>query len=395
MFAPQLLILVSGLLCILLGAILWRQIRGGHPKKDAVHMLSLLLHDALVAYSKRVSSSMLQIVVYVSVILVVFSQIFKQPFSWVQVLSFFLGSVTMVVSTAVSFSGMGRLLPRLLQKSNRYLRESVESFLNTSACIGFTMIGITMVGLGLCFALLGADTVVGYGLGIVLSAFFLRIGGGLYQSGIQSGVDAIESTQKELPPFDSRNPATLLGIAGSYVRDLTGYVSDILSSYMLAIVACVAVALPSGDPSLLVLPLWLVSLSIMATLISYGFWRIRMRGVRLNNILLEGIYLSAFICVAGTAVILSLVSLPYPSTTVFICYVSGLVGAVVMAFSSEVLSSYRYRFTQGIIQKAEYGTVITHIGGLSLGLIGTSLYCLYIIAILAISYHFAATSPET
>ncbi|MFC1770559.1 sodium/proton-translocating pyrophosphatase [Candidatus Margulisiibacteriota bacterium] len=398
---------ICSLSLIVFGLVYYLKIRRIAIDKDEVREISLLISDGLSAFSLRILSSIFQIVIYLTLVLFAFSFIFKSYFSWYQILAFLVGGIIMALISHFTLLLPPKFMPRIVKESRLVLTDGLQILLQASSVISFLMVGIVILGLTLICLFLGIETIIGYSLGIVLAAFFLRIGGGIYKTSTDIGSDIVAKVEKNIPNFDKRNPATLLDLTGNFVGNIIGFGSDLLGSFIFTIASSILFSYSlkqSGyineamSLKLIQLPFYIISIGMAASLISFYFCSLRIKMKKIDNILLEGIYLAVII--SGIAVFFMIRHLDISINTVqfwgaksklelFYPYLLGLVGAVLIGFTSEYMTSYRFRPAKRIAEEAEYGTVISLLNAFSVGLKSNGFFLLYLIIITVFSFYFA------
>jgi K(+)-stimulated pyrophosphate-energized sodium pump len=372
-------------------------------EKNRTRELSLLVHDGLIAFFKKILSSTLQIIIYLIIVLLVFSFVFNKSFSWPQIIAFILGSVVMTFITYSGFIMSSKFVPRVIKKSNVF-SAGMDVLFKSSIAISFLFISVVILGLLTTILFFGIEALIGYSLGVILSSFFIRIGGGMFKAGSDVGSDLLSEKDKDCP-LDRRNPATLLDITGDYVGRVVGFSSDLLGSYVFSLVSCVlfAYALYKGNLitstavlKLIELPFFIIAIGMLTSVVAYFWSMFRIKKNKTNNIFLEGIYIAVVICGVSTFFVVRSLNIESLALTggskhfiPFIPYLLGLLAAILIGFTSEYMTSNRFKPARKIAEEAEYGTVVSLLHGFSQGLKSNGLFLIYVILTAILSFYFA------
>lgn len=405
MLISHALLLTSSLISTIVGATLLAKTVKASPKSKATE-LTKILKDGLIAVTLRLVGGIAQILIYTTLVFGIFSWAFEKTFSLYQVIAFFMGGILMIILLLSSTLLTPQSVPNTIQNSKGYLQPGIKTQTNTVFGLGLFNMGLFMLGFLVCISILGSNTIIGFGLGISLASFFLRISTGLFKSAANISADSVSQINKSVPHFDKRNPATLLDIIGDYIGNIVGFNSDIISSFVFTLIACLlfpkALALKGllseeDSAKLIAFPLTVMAISLFASLIAYGYTQIRLNK-KTSNILLEGLYIAVVICGASTFWVvndlnITLTTLPFlkdpENFSPFYTYIFGLIGAIFLSFTSEYLTSNRFKPTRNIAREAENGSVISVFNSLSLGLRSNFVYLVYLLLIMIPAFYFA------
>lgn len=360
-------------------------------EKNLSHQVSSFVIDGIKAYALRAFSSIMQVILYLSLVFLILSFVFKTPFPWTQIGAFFAGGVAMSISLYVITIFVPRLIPNICEKSKGYLKDGLHFQFNISTMIGFTVSSIIMLTLCGILYWTSLTHAIGYGVGILFASFFTRIGGGVFKASIDIGKTIAEIRNPELPHDDNRNPAVLLNITGDYISKLCGFSSDIIGSYVLSFLSCLL--LITGLESQLIihadlikpiqqLPYIILSLGFIGSFGGFIISHLRIKKYFYSNILLEALYAALIICTVGLFFFTKnfpilkskTVWLGFSTFNPFIAYSCGIIGAFLICYLAEVLTSSLYKNAKNVAENAEYSGAFTQLLTMEKGLKSTGLF---------------------
>ncbi len=247
-------------------------------------------------------------------------------------------------------------------------------------------------------------TLSGYALGCSIIAMFNRVGGGIYTKAADMGADLVGKTEEHIPEDDPRNPATIADNVGDNVGDVAGLGSDLLESYVGAILSAVMLA---GElfmhkiffseellNKLLLFPLVFSGCGLLACVIGISY--IVIRPSLSKNVHMElniATWISAGVTVVGGAVLSYFMFRDIPSElfkqvdfrvgafSPWLAAVFGIVAGIVIGIISEYYTSYDYKPTKGIAESSKEGSALTVTQGLATGMIS----CMLPVVVLAVA----------
>ena len=227
-----------------------------------------------------------------------------------------------------------------------------------------------------------AQIVAGFGFGASSIALFARVGGGIYTKAADVGADLVGKVEQGIPEDDPRNPATIADNVGDNVGDVAGMGADLFESYVGSIIATIAlvavgaaalgVADPAGDfdADLFTLPLLIAAIGIFSSIL--GTFLVRTGESadmgRLLWSLRTGIFGSGALVLLGTGLAIWSLGMDFK---LFWVVLVGLAAGQLIGTSSEVFTSYEYRFTREVAKQAETGPATVIIEGVGLGMLST------------------------
>lgn len=241
-------------------------------------------------------------------------------------------------------------------------------------------------------------TVSGYALGCSVIALFNRVGGGIYTKAADMGADLVGKTEAHIPEDDPRNPATIADNVGDNVGDVAGLGSDLLESYVGAIMsgvilACELFANQAGAyistellRILLLFPIVFAGCGLISCVIGISYVVLKPRLSK--NVHME-LNLATWIS-AGMSIILCLIlsllmfkdasaeamqklGFVAANFSPWIAAMFGIVAGIVIGIISEYYTSYDYKPTRKIANASKEGAALTITQGMANGMISCML----------------------
>ncbi len=258
-------------------------------------------------------------------------------------------------------------------------------------------------------------TLSGYALGCSIIAMFNRVGGGIYTKAADMGADLVGKTEAHIPEDDPRNPATIADNVGDNVGDVAGLGSDLLESYVGAILSAVILA---GElfvnltvftdvaflKSLLLFPIVFAGCGLLACIIGISYIVLKPRLSK--NVHMElniATWISAGVTIGVGCLIswlmfkdvvpesfkLDGINFVAGSFSPWLATVCGIAAGIIIGVISEYYTSYDYKPTKKISQASKEGSALTITQGLANGMISCMLPVVVLAAAIYGSYALA------
>ncbi|HVS65764.1 MAG TPA: sodium-translocating pyrophosphatase [Thermoanaerobaculia bacterium] len=282
------------------------------------------------------------------------------------------------------------------------LNMALDVAFSGGAVMGFSVVGLGMLGMSALFLVYGAifgmgdnaslgrvvTVLTGFSFGASSIALFARVGGGIYTKAADVGADLVGKVEAGIPEDDPRNPAVIADNVGDNVGDVAGMGADLFESYVGAIVgtlvlgvSAVAVGGESFTPNLVLLPMVLAAVGIVISLAATFLVRTR-EGGNPQHALDGGTYAAAAAMLAATFFIVrwqlgdgtyEIDGVEFGAMGVFWATVAGLVAGVGIGMITQYYTSEQMGPAQGIAKDSLTGSATNIIGGLAVGMQSTAL----------------------
>jgi K(+)-stimulated pyrophosphate-energized sodium pump len=292
---------------------------------------------------------------------------------------------------------------RTTQAASQSLNRGLRVAFASGSVMGTLVVSLALLGIALLFILFTnqiddpltvVSALAGFGFGGTSIAIFARVGGGIFTKAADVGADLVGKTEAGIPEDDPRNPATIADNVGDNVGDVAGMGSDLFESYASSIIAAMTLAVLVGggiaaemNVAAQAFPLLVAAAGIIVSIGSTFLVQTKEDATSedLLGSLRKGIY-SASLIVALVVIVLGV--LLDLGSGVIIAALSGLIGGVLIGYSTEYFTAANYAPTRGLADSARGGAGIVIIRGLAVGMFSTLPPVIVIVAVTLISVHF-------
>ncbi len=237
-------------------------------------------------------------------------------------------------------------------------------------------------------------TISGYALGCSIIAMFDRVGGGIYTKAADMGADLVGKTEAQIPEDDPRNPATIADNVGDNVGDVAGLGSDLLESYVGAIIASVVLAcymfytqMHSANPvseelisKLITFPLIFAAIGLISCVIGIALLIVKKVSDKPHRELNVSIWTSAFLTIVGNGVFTYLffkgmdveaAGFKVGVLSPWLSSVLGILSGIAIGMLAEYFTSYDFKPTVNVSKASVEGPALTITQGMATGMKST------------------------
>jgi K(+)-stimulated pyrophosphate-energized sodium pump len=257
------------------------------------------------------------------------------------------------------------------------------------AVMGFTVAGLALFGISLCYLVFvewldvddGFKVVTAFGLGASSIALFSRVGGGIYTKAADVGADLVGKVEAGIPEDDPRNPATIADNVGDNVGDVAGMGADLFESYGGSIIAPIALAafLPSitveATPEFFVFPLAVAAVGMIASIA--GAFAVRSGDSLDSHALARALHRGTNVAMAITVVAVVVLGYVFFEGLdgidnwwgLSVSVIGGLIVGYAIGKVAEIWTSADFGPVKKIARQSETGPATTVLSGVSAGML--------------------------
>ena len=246
-------------------------------------------------------------------------------------------------------------------------------------------------------------TLSGYALGCSVIALFNRVGGGIYTKAADMGADLVGKTEEHIPEDDPRNPATIADNVGDNVGDVAGLGSDLLESYVGAMLSGVILACeqfmhnlyasPELLTKLMLFPMILAGCGLIGCVGGLAFILFKPKlsdkphrelnaatWISAGLTVVFGCLLSYFLFRNDSSSFEAL-SFRAGAFSPWLASLLGIVAGIAIGFIAEYYTSYDFKPTKKIAEASKEGPALTVTEGMANGMIS----CMLPVIVLAVA----------
>jgi K(+)-stimulated pyrophosphate-energized sodium pump len=387
------LIIITGLLAILYGYIVGKQILSASPGNAKMQEIASAIQEGARAYLNRQYKT-IAIVGLIIFIIITFALGFLVGIGFLigAFLSGTAGYIGMLISVQANV--------RTAEASRKGLAAGLNIGFKSGAVTGMLVAGLALLSIAIYYLILLElnidnrniiNALVGLGFGASLISIFARLGGGIFTKGADVGADLVGKVEAGIPEDDARNPAVIADNVGDNVGDCAGMAADLFETYAVTIVATMVLSsiFFINNLSMIVYPLAIGGSCILTSIIGTFFVKLgnskNIMGALYKGFIVTAI-LSIIILYPVTDKIIGLDNI-YSSTnsefTGFQLYICGVVGLIItglIIWVTEYYTSTSFRPVKSIAKSSTTGHGTNVIQGLAVSLEATALPALIIVA---------------
>jgi len=395
-------IIATGILAILYGYIVGKQILSSSPGNAKMQDIAAAIQEGARAYLNRQYKTIAIVgIIILSIILFVLG-------IWVAV-GFFIGAF---LSGAAGYVGMlisVQANVRTAEASRKGLAYGLNIGFKSGAVTGMLVAGLALLSIASYYLILlkfnvesreTINALVGLGFGASLISIFARLGGGIFTKGADVGADLVGKVEAGIPEDDPRNPAVIADNVGDNVGDCAGMAADLFETYAVTIVATMVLAsiFFQNNLSMMIYPLAIGGSCIITSIAGTFFVKLgkskNIMGALYKGFIATAI-LSVIILYPVTDKIIGLNSI-YTSNNatftgfgLFQCGVIGLIITGLIIWVTEYYTGTKFRPVISVAKSSVTGHGTNVIQGLAVSLEATALPAIIIVGGILLTNHIA------
>ena len=395
-------IIIAGLLAILYGYVVGKQILSTSPGNAKMQEIASAIQEGAKAYLNRQYKTIAIVGIIILIIITYTLGI------WVG-LGYFIGAFLSGTAGYVGMLVSVQSNVRTAEASRKGLAEGLNISFKSGAVTGMLVAGLALLSIAIYYLILLKlnienreiiNALIGLGFGASLISIFARLGGGIFTKGADVGADLVGKIEVGIPEDDPRNPAVIADNVGDNVGDCAGMAADLFETYAVTIVATMVLSsiFFVDNLSMMIYPLTIGATCILASIMGTFFVRLG-SSKNIMGALYKGFVATAFLSlvilypitdkVIGLDNFYSSTNVEFSGFKLYLCGIIGLVITGLIIWVTEYYTGTKFRPVLSIAKSSITGHGTNVIQGLAVSLEATALPALIIISGILLTNHLA------
>ena len=402
MISTLYIIIGAGILAILYGYVVGKQILSASPGNSKMQDIASAIQEGARAYLNRQYKTITIVGVIILVVIIYVLGI------WVG-LGYFIGAFLSGTAGYVGMLVSVQANVRTAEASRKGLAAGLNIGFKSGAVTGMLVAGLALLSITVYYLILlkfNVETriiinaLIGLGFGASLISIFARLGGGIFTKGADVGADLVGKVEAGIPEDDPRNPAVIADNVGDNVGDCAGMAADLFETYVVTIVATMVLSsiFFANNLNMMIYPLSIGGSCILTSIAGTFFVKLgsskNIMGALYKGFIATAVF-SAVILYPVTDKIIGLNNI-YSSTNaeftglgLYICGVIGLIITGLIIWTTEYYTGTKFRPVISIAKSSITGHGTNVIQGLAVSLEATALPALIIVGGILFTNHIA------
>jgi len=396
------IIILTGIIAILYGYIVGKQILASSPGNTKMQDIASAIQEGARAYLNRQYKTIAIVGIIILIIIIYVLGI------WVGV-GFFIGAFLSGTAGYVGMLISVQANVRTAEASRKGLSAGLSIGFKSGAVTGMLVAGLALLAIASYYLILlkfnvenreTINALVGLGFGASLISIFARLGGGIFTKGADVGADLVGKVEAGIPEDDPRNPAVIADNVGDNVGDCAGMAADLFETYAVTIVATMVLAsiFFENNLSMMIYPLAIGGSCILTSIAGTFFVKLG-KSKNIMGALYKGFIATAILSVIilypitdkiiGLNKIYTSTNATFSGFGLFQCGVIGLIITGLIIWVTEYYTGTKFRPVISVAKSSVTGHGTNVIQGLAVSLEATALPALIIVAGILLTNHIA------